>query len=249
MLFCFYLQSCFADTARPSPKGKSPLSVNCLIDLASAFLPEHLSLGVWCPHPSLQKNNAVGVFCRLWHCAVLSPPCLCGDQNLWKQVWKCQYVDLGLSLVSWDSSAEDELALVSFYLRGSWVKRFLGGSLLDLAFLIPLESVCWPCLLNERLVFISPSLCPLARDSNLVPWSDTPYVWTASPSHTECKALGYKVLLWLQVDASQAWEMDPDQNNRGPLALPCIFPLIMLLPTMGSKPQARLYLSFLLLRT
>lgn len=95
--------SLFADIAWPSPKGKKSLvSVNCLIDLASAFLPERLGLGVWCPHPSLQKNKAEGVYCRLWHCSVLSLPYMCGDWDFWEQVWKCQRVDLGLSLVSWD---------------------------------------------------------------------------------------------------------------------------------------------------
>lgn len=215
------------------------MSVNCLIDLASAFLPERLGLGVWCSHPSLQ-NEAEGVFCRLWHCAVSSPSCLCEDRDLWKQVRKCQRVDSGLSLVSWDWSAKGELASASLPLRGSWVRRSL-GSLLDLAFLTPFAPVCWLCPLNGRLVLISPCLCPLARDSNLVPQSDTPYVWTASPSHTlnvrlqgtEC-CYGFR---WMPHSHGR-WIRT--KTTRDPPALPSIFALNVPLPTMGSEPQSSL---------
>lgn len=69
-------------------------------------------------------------------------------------------------------------------------------------------------------------------------WSHAICVDCQPKPHTECKAPGYKVLLWLQVDGPQAWEMDPDQNDLGPLSLPSIFVLNVPLPAMGSKPQA-----------
>lgn len=47
-VFFFFL----SDDAWPAPKGKKSLvSINRSIDLASAFLPERLGLGVLCPHP------------------------------------------------------------------------------------------------------------------------------------------------------------------------------------------------------
>lgn len=171
---------------------------------------------------------------------MLSSPCLCGDRNLWKQVWKCQRVDLGLSLVSWDWPAEGMLASSSLPLRGSWVKRSL-GSLLELAFLTPFALVCWLCPLNGRLLLISPCLCPLARDSNVVPRSDKPYVPTASPSHTlSVRLQGTKCCYGFKWMPRSHGRWIQTETTQGPLASPGIFALSMLLPTMGSEPQTSL---------
>lgn len=177
MLLCFSLQSCSADTARPPPKGKTSLViVNCIIDLSSAFLPECLGLVVWCPDPSLQKNKAEGVFCRLALCSVVTSLSLWGPEPL----------EAGLEMPMCRlRSVTSVLGLVSRGCTGFSIltsERKLREEILG----VPSRSctVCWPCPLNERSIFIYPRLCPLARDSNLVPWSDTPYVWTASLSHT-----------------------------------------------------------------